>query len=126
MAVGENTIYVIGLMKEIYIGIQNRMQNIATMGVRALLEFVMVNSVGDHGSFANNLTEFEKQGYISDKQRLILDAVLEAGHATTHRAFTPSDEDLSTCMDIAENVLQNIYVHPRKAAELKGRVPKRK
>jgi len=114
------------LLKEIYIGIQNDMKMTATMGVRALMEYVMIDSVGDQGSFEGNLTKFTKQGFISDKQRTILDAVLEAGHATIHRSYQPSDEDLQTCVDIAESVLQNVYVHPEKAAELTKRVPKRK
>lgn len=113
------------LLKEIYVGVQNGMKMIATMGVRSLMEYVMIDSVGDQGTFGKNLTEFASKGFISDKQRDILDVVLEAGHATTHRAYQPSDQDLATCIDIAENVLQTVYVHPWKAAELKKRVPKR-
>jgi hypothetical protein len=114
------------LLKEIYVGVQNGMKMIATMGVRSLMEYVMIDSVGDQGTFGQNLSEFAKKGFISDKQRDILDVVLEAGHARTHRAYKPSDEDLATCIDIAENVLQTVYVHPEKAAELKKRVPKRR
>jgi hypothetical protein len=114
------------LLNEIYGGLQNDMKMIATMGVRALMEHVMINSVGDQGTFAKNLTEFAKKGFISDKQRDILTVVLEIGHATMHRAYEPSDKDLTTCIDIAETVIQSIYVHPGKAAELAKRVPKRK
>lgn len=113
------------LLKEIYVGVQNDMKMIATMGVRALLEYVMVDSVGDQGAFTKNLKEFQGQGFISSKQEEILEAVLEAGHATIHRAYQPSYEDLHTCIDIAESVLQTVYVHPDKATELKSRVPKR-
>lgn len=114
------------LLKEIYIGIQNDSKMLATMGVRALMEYVMIDSVGDKGSFSNNLAEFTDRGFISKQQRTILEAVLEAGHATIHRSYQPSDDDLQTCVDIAEVVLQNVYVHPAKAAKLKERVPKRK
>lgn len=114
-----------GLLKELYVGIQNDMQMISTMGVRALLEYVMINSVGDQGTFGKNIAEFAKQGFISEKQREILAAVLEAGHATIHRAYQPSDEDLETCVDIAESVMQSVYVHPDRVAELTKRVPKR-
>ena len=113
------------LLKEVYVGVQNNMTMISTMGVRALLEFVIIDSVGDQGSFTKNLEEFSKQGFISSKQKDILAAVLEAGHATIHRAYQPSDEDLETCIDIAESVLQTVYVHPEKASELTRRVPKR-
>lgn len=122
---GKNARFAKTLLKEIYIGLQNGMIMIATMGVRSLVEYAMIDSVGDQGSFVKNLAEFSTQGYISDKQRKILKAVLEAGHATIHRAYHPSDEDLATCLDIAESVLQTVYVHPEKAAELTKRVPKR-
>lgn len=114
------------LLREIYVGVQNNMRMLATMGVRALMEYVMIDSVGDQGSFAKNLTEFAQQGFISEKQRKILATVLETGHATIHRAYQPTDDDLATCIDIAESVLQSVYVHPDKAAELAERVPKRK
>ena len=114
------------LLDEIYVGIQNGSTMIATMGVRALLEYVMIDSVGDHGTFTKNLTEFKNSGFISEKQLATLKEVLEAGHATMHRSYQPSDADLRTCVDIAESVLQTIYVHPGQAAALSKRVPKRK
>lgn len=114
------------LLKEIYIGVQNDIKMTTTMGVRALVEYSMINSVGDQGTFRKNLAEFAKKGFISDKQRGILAVVLEAGHATIHRAYLPSDEDLATCIDIVESVIQSIYVHPAKADQLAKRVPKRK
>lgn len=123
---GHNVSIVKNLLNEVYVGMQNDTRMIATMGVRALLEYVMIDTVSDCGTFAGNLAAFAQQGYISVKQRDILDAVLEAGHATIHRAYEPTDEDLSTCIDIAESVLQTIYVHPDKAAELARRIPKKK
>ena len=120
------TVFARQLLNEIYIGIQNGSKMIATMGVRALLEHVMIDSVGDHGRFTDNLKEFTAKGFISEKQRTTLDAVLEAGHATIHRSYQPSDKDLQTCVDIAESVLQSVYVHPKMADLLSKRVPKRK
>jgi len=89
-------------------------------------ELDRIDSVGGQGSFGKNLAEFAEKGFISQRQREILEVVLEAGHATMHRAYQPSNADLGTCVDIAENVLQTVCVHPEKAAELKERVPKRK
>ncbi|MBI4777044.1 MAG: DUF4145 domain-containing protein [Deltaproteobacteria bacterium] len=124
--VGKSARFARMLLREIYVGVQNEMKMITTMGVRALMEYVMIDSVGDQGTFSNNLSKFEKEGFISANQRVILDAVLEAGHATIHRAYEPSGEDLATCIDIAESVLQSVYVHPEKAAELIERVPRRR
>ncbi len=114
------------LLNEIYIGIQNGSKMIATMGVRALLEHIMIDCVGDQGTFSKNLNEFTAKGFISVKQLATLEAVFEAGHATIHRSYQPSDMDIKTCVDIAESVIQTVYAHPTQAATLSKRVPKRK
>lgn len=123
---GKGAQFARSLLKEIYIGMQNGMKMTAIMGIRSLMEYVMIDSVGDQGTFGKNLVEFANKGFISEKQKDILEIILEVGHATTHRAYKPSDADLATSVDIAESVLQTVYVHPEKAAELKERVPKRK
>jgi len=79
------------LLKEIYVALRNNLPSLAAMGVRSLIEKVMVSKTADKGTFAKNLDEFEQLGYVSRIQRERLEAILEAGHATIHRAFTPSN-----------------------------------
>lgn len=43
------------LLGEIYIALQNRTNSLAGLGIRALLESVMIEQVGDNGAFAANL-----------------------------------------------------------------------
>jgi len=95
------------------------------MGIRALIEHVMINKTGDKGSFSKNLESFAAYGLISLSQEDILNTVLEAGHATMHRAYSPSTEDLHTCMDITESIIASVYIHPEKAEKLKTKIPKR-
>lgn len=96
------------------------------MGVRALLERIMVSQAGDKGSFGNNTAEFERRGHVSRLQRQRLDAILEAGHATMHRAFAPSAEDVLTLLDITEHIIESVYLHETQVEKLKKRVPLRK
>jgi predicted Fe-S protein YdhL (DUF1289 family) len=118
--------YIQDILQEIYIGLQNESIRLATLGIRTLLEFIMIKKVGDNKTFKNNLSEFEKHGYISTGQREILCTVLETGHATMHRSYSPTKDDLITCMDITESVIATIYVHPSKVKELSKKIPKRK
>ena len=118
--------YIFDILQEIYIGLQNDSIRLATLGIRTVLEFIMIHKVGDKGTFSNNLNEFEKQGHISSGQKKILEAVLETGHATMHRSYSPSKEDLITCMDITENVIATIFIHPREAEKLSKHIPPRK
>lgn len=113
------------LMKEIYSGLHNNSRRLATMGIRALIEHIMIKKAGDQGSFSKNLESFAAQGFISLSQEDILNTVLEAGHATIHRSYSPTTEDLHTCMDITESIVESVYIHPEKANKLKEKIPKR-
>jgi DNA-binding PadR family transcriptional regulator len=114
-----------GLLSEIYTALQNDARRLAAMGVRSLIEHIMIAKVGDQGSFVRNLEKFETDGYVSPRQREQVEAILEAGHATTHRNFKPSRYDLITLVDIAESIVQTVYVHEDQVAALRKRVPPR-
>lgn len=118
--------YVASLLKEIYAAVQNRLPSIAMMGIRALLEAIMINKVRDQGTFGENLKAFEARGFISAAQRKMLDAALDAGHAAMHRRYVPKDDALIACMDVAEHVVQSVYVLPATTKSLKSAVPKRR
>ena len=92
------------LLQEIYVALQNGSLRLATMGIRALLEHVMVEKVSDQGSFKGNLNTFESRGFISKSQRAVLEPVLEAGHATMHRSFKPTPSQLVSRLRSQVNV----------------------
>jgi len=113
------------LLKEIYIAVSGGQHRLAAMGIRALLEQIMINKIADHGTFARNLEIFHSQGYISLAQRDAISAILDVGHAAAHRGFKPSGEDLETALDIAEGLIAAIFIQPGSAEELADRVPAR-
>ena len=95
------------------------------MGIRALLEQVMIQKVGDLKTFDMKLDEFQKQGYISAIQRDAMRATLDVGDAAMHRAFLPTEKDLTLALDIVEGVLAPIYDHRTEAEKMADRVPPR-
>lgn len=113
------------LLHEIYEALRGGQRRLAAMGIRALLEQVMIDKVGDQFSFFKNIDAFCQQGYASLVQRDQLITILDAGHAAMHRSYAPSDRDLSTALDIIEGIMASIYVHPDSAEKLAGRVPQR-
>lgn len=113
------------LLKEIYVALQNDLPSLATMGVRALLERIMISKAGDQGSFAKNIAEFEKLGHVSKRQRERLEAILDAGHAAIHRAYSPKVQDVVTLLDITEHIVESVFLHDAKIEELKKKVPAR-
>jgi hypothetical protein len=95
------------------------------MGARALIDLVMLDKVGDTGTFSEKLKALVSQGYVSTLNREFLEAALEAGHAATHRGHEPTTADVNRMMDIIENLLQAVYVLGDAAEQLKKRTPKR-
>ena len=114
------------LLRETYAAVRGRQYRLAAMGVRSVLELLMVSKVGDKTTFGKNLEAFHEHGYISTIQYDAVKAILEAGHATTHRGFTPSEVDLNAMLDIVEGVVAAIMVHPKSATDLEQRVPPRR
>ena len=113
------------LLKEIYVALQNNLPSLAAMGVRSLIEKIMISKSGDHGSFARNLKSFEELGYVSRIERERLETILEAGSAAIHRDFSPETSDVITLVDITEHIVQSVYLHDPKIAALRKRVPPR-
>jgi hypothetical protein len=113
------------LMGEIYTALQNGSRRLVAMGTRAVLETIMVNQTGDHRSFARNLDEFQKAGYLSLRQRNTVEAILEAGHATIHRGWEPTAFDIDALMNITESVIETTYLHESQAQRLETSVPRR-
>jgi hypothetical protein len=113
------------MFAEVYEALWGGQHRLALMGVRALLEQVMILKVGDQGSFAKNLEAFCEKGFVSRVEKEAMDAVLDAGHASMHRMYKPTESDLKIALDIAEGIFAAIYVHENAARELLGRVPKR-
>jgi hypothetical protein len=115
--------FVSEFIQEIYVALRNKSLRLAVMGIRALLEQIMIDKIGDKGSFKKNLDAFEVDGFVSHGQRMVLEPVLEAGHAAMHRAFRPTSMDAGHLMDITESIIESIYVNAHRASELSKRVP---
>jgi uncharacterized protein DUF4145 len=77
------------LMMEIYSAVLNDSLRLATIGIRTALENVMTEKVGDLDSFKAHVNAFQHAGYLSTRQALALDTIIEAGHASSHRGGNP-------------------------------------
>ena len=113
-------------LREIYIAVQNDARSLAVMGIRALLEALMIKTVGDYGTFDNNLNAFVQAGHVSQGQKEMFQSTLEVGHAAMHRGFMPNVDALVACMDATEHVIQSLFVFPAQSAALNKSIPKRK
>jgi hypothetical protein len=116
----------IRLLNEVYLALHTDSRSLATMGARTILDMLILDKVGDVGSFKDKLNALQVKGLIGVQQRDFLEAALEAGHASSHRGHIPSTENLDHVMDILENLVAQVYVLPSAAKSLRKSTPKRK
>jgi hypothetical protein len=113
------------LLSEIYNSLDANNRALPLMGTRAVLDMVIVEKIGDVGTFADKLKKLESQGFISKKNGEVLDTALDAGSAASHRGYAPRMAEVHAVMDIMENLLQAIYVLDKVATEIKKATPAR-
>jgi Domain of unknown function (DUF4145) len=111
-------------MLEVYLAANNRFLRLAAMGIRAMVETVMKEKVGDY-PFTVLVDKFQEAGYLSTRQAGSLSAIIEAGHAATHRGWEPTESEITTCLEITEALIEDVYFHENDARTLDKRVPKR-
>jgi hypothetical protein len=85
------------LLTEVYKALRNGMPRVAAMGVRAILETIMVEKIGDRGTFKANIDAFQAAGHIGQMQRTLVNSVLDVGGATIHRGYAPARKTSSRC-----------------------------
>ena len=125
IGVGENS-FKQDFIREIYSALKAGNCRLCVLGVRALLEQVMLENIVDQGSFPANLNLFESSGFISRIQREALQPVIEAGHASMHRGFKASESEINGILDVLENVMESIYVSKKRVSGLSLPARKRK
>jgi hypothetical protein len=111
------------LIGEVYENLQHNCVSSAAMCLRAVIESVMIEKVGDNGTFADNLARFVSDGYIGSKQGVIISSALEVGHAVIHRNYRPKKEQLVAVLDIVEAMLASVYLHPALGPTISKGVP---
>ena len=116
--------YKYDFLKEIYSALRNSNLRLAVIGIRSLLEQIMIEKIGDNNSFAKNLNKFQSEGYMSKVQKEAIEPVIEAGHASTHRRFKATLNEVCHLMDIVENLIESIYINQNKSSKLN--IPSRK
>ncbi|ESS73747.1 hypothetical protein MGMO_11c00540 [Methyloglobulus morosus KoM1] len=91
---------------------------------RTLVDTILTESIGDIGGFAEKLTKFKSNGYITNTQYEILKFLVNSGNASAHRAYKPSKDIASNILDIVEHILKE-DVLAKKSLKQVNEIPKR-
>ncbi len=115
------------ILYEIYGALALGAHRLATMGVRALVERLMISQVQDQGTFENNIKAFFAAGHVAPMQQgMFRDTLIDAGHAAMHRDFAPSADTVNTLLDIVEGIMHLNYYAPMLAEMVKETIPARR
>lgn len=127
--------WVVKLREDIYAAVGIGAYTLAAMGTRTIVDFVVTSKAAGTGKFEpfdQKLGKLKAAGLISDTQVSIVSAAFDAGSAAAHRGYSPSLEDVYLLLDVAESLLDQLYVEPARqrrrsveAAALKSRTPPR-
>lgn len=113
------------VVDEVYRALQADSPRLATIGARTIVDLVILDKVGDVGTFIKKLAALEALGFVGRKNREFISAALEAGSAAAHRGVAPDVADLNRVMDIVESLLESVYILEEAADHLRKITPPR-
>lgn len=124
--------WIFNLHEDIYRALGLRAYSLAAMGLRAIADHIVTSRAGDRGSFKDKLERMRDGGLFTAKQLEVIFAAFDAGSASAHRGYEPSEEDALTQLDIVESLMEQFYIIPmrhakqeRAAAALRANTPAR-
>ena len=121
------------VLGEVYYAIDNSLFFLSSTGARTALDQLIIEKIGDAGSFKDKVDELVASKIIDDTEATMLLAVIDAGSASAHRGYRPDIDAVNHMMDILEAIFYKLLVEPKrkeelkkKAEELRKSTPKRK
>jgi len=120
------------ILEEVYSALDNSLFCLASAGTRTVIDCLIIDKIGDIGGFEEKVKELISKGIIDGNERDILLALIDAGSASMHRSFDPSEDLINHMMNILEKILFKICIEPEekkaleeKAKALREKTPKR-
>ncbi|MBC8270201.1 MAG: DUF4145 domain-containing protein [Rhodospirillaceae bacterium] len=114
------------LMTETYDAVDGDQRILAAIGTRTALDRAMVLLGADGGdNFAQKLKTLKTKDLISDQEKRALEVLTDAGSASAHRSWRPTEAQLLTMLDGIESLLYRMFVLDDALESMKSEVPKR-
>ena len=77
------------VLKEVYHSLDANNLSLPMMGARTLLDLLLVEKVGDVGTFKQKLKKLQDAGFVGAQNVEVLEAALDVGNAAAHRGHAP-------------------------------------
>lgn len=133
-AFGEEKLPLKAALDELYGALENDLNTLASIGIRTTFDIASeLLGVEPELTFAKKLDKLVDLGHIGVVDRERLAALVDAGSASAHRGWKPSQEDISIMADVLEHFIHAAIVAPedrklldQRAASIRKKVPARK
>ncbi|MFJ2285278.1 DUF4145 domain-containing protein [Pseudomonas iridis] len=88
---------------------------LAGLGVRVLIEVICRDQCAAGKSLLSKIDDLKVRGVLTFAGADILHKLRSMGNESAHEAKPSSDKQISLAMDVVENLLQSVYIHPGEA-----------
>ncbi|WP_228140685.1 DUF4145 domain-containing protein [Acinetobacter sp. TGL-Y2] len=102
--------------EEVVVALNNKMPLLTVLGLRTLLEQI-IKHFGKSDDLGVILNQFEQDGFISTKQRALLDDIRYLGNDAAHRADSKSRKNLILHLKVLENLIHQLFVYYKMGEE---------
>jgi hypothetical protein len=111
------------IYKETHFALSSKLKILAGVGVGALIEAVCKEEQAKGSDLKQRINDLVKNEILTQKSADILHQTRFLRNRSAHEVEAATDTELSVAFDIMENLLQTLYIIPKKAEGLKKHTP---
>lgn len=108
-----------GIYKETHTALCSKLKILAGVGIRALVEAICSAEDAAGNTLEKKIDSLVVKNVLTAKNADILHKTRLLGNRAAHEIEAPSDSELDVAFDIVENLLETVYIIPKKAERLK-------
>jgi Domain of unknown function (DUF4145) len=109
------------IYKETHAALCTNLPILAAVGIRALVEAVCAEEEAKGANLEKRIDSLVASGVLTPSGAQILHGLRFMGNEAAHEIKRHSPSTLGTAFDVAENLLQNVYILPEKASRFAKR-----
>jgi hypothetical protein len=107
------------IYKETHAALCTKLKILAGVGIRALVESVCQEESAEGNNLEKKIDDLVIKGVLTKRSADVLHKTRLLGNQAAHETKAASDSELDVAFDIIENLLETVYIIPKKSARLK-------
>lgn len=107
--------------KETHAALCTKLKILAGVGIRILVESVCAEELAKGQNLKEKIYDLVKKGLLTKRNADVLQRTRFLGNRAAHEMKASSNAELDVAFDIVENLLETVYIIPKKAERLKDK-----